>query len=44
MAHKAIIERYHDAIRITDGVYLDLLRAMREEIDEILERNKTGKK
>ena len=39
LAHKAIIDRYQEAIRITDGVYLDILRAMRDEIDEILTRN-----
>ena len=39
LAHKAVIDRYQEAIRITDGVYLDILRAMREEIDAILGRN-----
>lgn len=39
LAHKAVIDRYQEAIQITDGVYLDILRAMREEIDAILGRN-----
>ena len=40
LAHKAIIERYRDAIRITDSVYIDILHAMRDEIDSILANNK----
>ena len=39
-AHKAVIERYRDAIRITDSVYIDILHAMRDEIDSILANNK----
>ena len=33
-------ERYRDAIRITDSVYIDILHAMRDEIDSILANNK----
>jgi hypothetical protein len=40
LAHKAVIERYRDAIRITDSVYIDILHAMRDEIDSILANNK----
>ena len=40
LAHKAIIGRYQDAIRITDSVYIDILHAMRDEIDSILANNK----
>lgn len=40
LAHKAIVERYRDAIRITDSVYIDILHAMRDEIDSILADNK----
>lgn len=40
LAHKAIIGRYQDAIRITDSVYIDILHAMRDEIDNILTHNK----
>lgn len=40
LAHKAVIERYRDAIRITDSVYIDILHAMRDEIDSILAHNK----
>lgn len=40
LAHKAVIERYRDAIRITDSVYIDILHAMRDEIDSILTHNK----
>ena len=40
LAHKAVIERYRDAIRITDSVYIDILHAMRDEIDSILTNNK----
>lgn len=39
LAHKAIVDRYHEAIHITDSVYLDILLAMREEIDDILTRS-----
>ena len=46
LAHKAVMERYRDAIRITDSVYIDILHAMRDEINEILtyKENKDGKK
>lgn len=46
LAHKAVVERYRDAIRITDSVYIDILLAMRDEIDEIItyKDNKDGKK
>ena len=40
LAHKAVIGRYRDAIRITDSVYIDILHAMRDEIDNILANNK----
>ena len=40
LAHKAVLERYRDAIRITDSVYIDILHAMRDEIDSILANNK----
>ena len=40
LAHKAVLERYRDAIRITDSVYIDILHAMRDEIDSILTHNK----
>lgn len=40
LAHKTVIERYRDAIRITDSVYIDILHAMRDEIDSILAHNK----
>ena len=40
LAHKAVMERYRDAIRITDSVYIDILHAMRDEIDSILANNK----
>ena len=40
LAHKAVLERYRDAIRITDSVYIDILHAMRDEIDNILANNK----
>lgn len=40
LAHKAVLERYRDAIRITDSVYIDILHAMRDEIDSILVNNK----
>ena len=40
LAHKAVVERYRDAIRITDSVYIDILHAMRDEIDSILANNK----
>ena len=40
LAHKVIIGRYQVAIRITDSVYMDILHAMRDEIDSILVNNK----
>ncbi len=40
LAHKAVIERYRDAINITESVYIDILHAMRDEIDSILAHNK----
>lgn len=40
LAHKAVMERYRDAIRITDSVYIDILHAIRDEIDSILANNK----
>jgi hypothetical protein len=36
VAHKKVMNAYKDAIAITDGVYLDILKAMRDEIDKIL--------
>ena len=43
LAHKAVVERYRDAIRITDSVYIDILHAMRDEIDSILAHNEKQK-
>lgn len=39
VAHQKVLTAYHDAMAITDSVYLDILRAMREEIDQILANN-----
>lgn len=41
-AHDIVMGCYHAAMKITDSVYLDILEAVRKQIDDIIAYRKGG--
>lgn len=43
-AHDIVMGCYHAAMKITDSVYLDILKKVRQDIDVIIANNEGGEK